>query len=115
MTAPTPGLDVAALTRRLRALSSILDEASEGEADDATAAFVLYRKSILAALEEREGLRTRVAALEILLRDTDTQLWQWTMGNGVDPEWRPLSVREQHRVNGLLLAAREAEEVSGDG
>jgi len=76
--------------------------------------------AILAALEEREGLRQRVTALEIALRDTDTQLWAWTKGHPTDGdrEWRPLSVREQHRVNGLLLgpldgAAREAEEASG--
>jgi hypothetical protein len=75
---------------------------------------------VVAALEEREGLRQRVAALEIALRDTDARMWEWSNDTepDADADWRPLSVREPRRVNGLLLgrpngAAREAEEGNG--
>lgn len=56
-----------------------------------------HAQNIRAAAREREkGLREA-------LRNTDTQLWGWTKGDGVDSDWHPLSVREQHRVNAELL------------
>jgi len=78
-----------------------------------------HAAAVADAPEERDRLKQRIAALEIALRDTDNQLWGWARGSAYeqDREWRPLSVREQRRVNALLLgpadgAAREAEEVN---
>jgi hypothetical protein len=117
VTVPTPErpLDAEALKRRLPVRIPVI-----GEAARSSLAVPFTPAERDAALAELERLRQRVAALEIALRDTDARMWEWSGETGHDEEpdgtWRPLSVREQRRVNALLLgpadgAAREAEEV----
>jgi len=98
-------LDVEALKRLVKRH----DADGLGREDDVAMLPIAQVRAILAALEERDELRQRVAALEIVLRDTDALMWEWAGETGHDEEpdgtWRPESVREQHVTNGLLLAA----------
>lgn len=68
----------------------------------------------IASLLEEVRLRSqRIAALEIALRDTDTQLEEWT--RGVGPIGGPLAVRDLRKMNALLLKPETAEDVASRG